>query len=146
LLTLKFYVMDNDFDFGFADFDFSGSPDFGDQEDELQPIPDNFEEATKQEVSEYLLALKERAKKEEARKKEMTDTDYWVAVYFADKEQRDNFLQKVGVLDALVEQYLNGQTLAEALGIDIGSKRAVPPKAFQKPADIGDITMDFFTL
>jgi hypothetical protein len=59
-----------------------------------------------------------RAKAEANRFKRATDSEYWVAVCFTSREEKDRFLERAGVAD-LGDKYLPGSELAERLGVDL---------------------------
>lgn len=119
--------------------------DVGTKDDEV--MPESFEKATKDEVSEVLAAFRKRAKEEEAQKAKNISTDYWFAVYFASQEQRDQFLSALNLIERLERegsdyQYIDGQTLSEALGLQLKKEKITIPKAFRRPADIDDLVME----
>lgn len=119
--------------------------DVGTKDDEV--MPESFETATKDEVSEVLAAFRKRAKEEEAQKAKNISTDYWFSVYFASQEQRDQFLSALNLIERLERegsdyQYIDGQTLAEALGLQLKKEKITTPKAFRRPADIDDLVME----
>lgn len=131
------FDLSTDLDFG-AGVDLS----FGEEIPEAAPLPDSFEEAVKEETSEFLQAFRKRSKEEELRKQQNISTDYWFAVYFANQDQRDAFLRKVKLLEMLEDQYIDGQTFADALNIKIPPGEITTPKAFRSPAGIDDLVMD----
>lgn len=119
--------------------------DVGTKDDEV--MPESFEKATKDEVSEVLAAFRKRAKEEEAQKAKNISTDYWFAVYFASQEQRDQFLSALNLIERLERegldyQYIDGQTLAETVGVQLVKEKITTPKAFRRPADIDDLVME----
>ena len=64
-------------------------------------------------------AYRDRAKAEEKRFTKATDSEYWLAVCFADREEKERFLKAVGVkMNLLGDKYLTGRDLATALGIE----------------------------
>lgn len=122
-----------DFDFGFN---------FDEEKNlEVEKV-DNYEEAVKTEMSETLKALKDRAKEEERIKQQNINTDFWFAVYFANQEQRDKFLNLIGILNKLEDQYIDAETFASAIGVAIDKQEIKIPKAFRKPKDIDDLVFD----
>lgn len=127
-----------------TDLDFGEGVDlsFGEDAKESPPLPDSFEDAVKEETSEFLQAFRKRAKDEELRKNQNISTDYWFAVYFANQEQRDAFLRKVKLIEMMDDQYIDGQTFADALNIKIPHGEITTPKAFRSPAGIEDLIMD----
>ncbi len=118
-----------------------------DDEATSQDLPESFEDATGAEISEVLAAFKKRAKEEELQKAKNISTDFWFAVYFASEDQRNRFLQMVGLFEQMERdgadfQYIDGQALSEKLGLDIGKEKITIPKAFRRPADIDDLVME----
>ncbi|HET9819637.1 MAG TPA: hypothetical protein VFP92_10790 [Rhodanobacteraceae bacterium] len=57
-----------------------------------------------------------RAKDEGARFRAATDSEYWAAICFQTREQKEAFLAALGIL-AHGDKYLDGRAVAEALGI-----------------------------
>lgn len=140
---MKPSTQENEFDLS-TDLDFSGGVDlsFGDDAPPPAPaLPDSFEEAVKEETSEFLAAFRKRSRDEEAKKAQNISTEYWFAVYFANQEQRDAFLRKVKLLEMLDDQYIDGQTFADAMGVEIPNVEITTPKAFRSPAGIDDLVM-----
>ena len=60
---------------------------------------------------------RDRAKNEADRFKRATDSEYWVAVCFDSREEKERFLRAAG-LDTLGDKYLDGRDVARALDID----------------------------
>ena len=115
----------------------------GFEEDEKEDMPESFEEAAKEEVSEFLLKFKARAKEEAATKERNCSTSYWFATYFASEDQRDDFLRKLDLLDKMELQYIDGKTFAKAVGVELTPEEITVPKAFRRPAGIDDLIMQF---
>lgn len=78
----------------------------------------NAEEDSKLEISATLQAFKDRAKAEEKRRADATDSEFWVAVVFQTRAQKEEFLAKVG-MPPDEDKYLDGQKFAAKLGIDL---------------------------
>lgn len=107
-----------------------------------QPIQQaSFEDQTKEEIEEVVSLFKQRAKDEENEKAKNVNTDYWFAVYFADQEQRDEFLKKVNLLGKMEDQYINGETFASALQVPIAKKKIKTPKPFRKNKGFDSLTI-----
>lgn len=70
------------------------------------------------EASELLKAFKQQAKAELARFNQATDSEYWVAVCFLSREQKEEFLKRANLFD-LGDKYLNGIEVARILGIEL---------------------------
>lgn len=64
-------------------------------------------------------AYRERAKREDERFVRATDSEFWFAVCFEDREEKEAFLRAAKVRTAMLgDKYLRGRDLAAALGID----------------------------
>lgn len=70
------------------------------------------------ELSAMESAYRERAKAEASRFQEATDSEYWVAVCFKTRADKERFLARAG-LDQLGDKYLNGYQVARALDVDM---------------------------
>ena len=140
---MKNLTKENDFDLS-SDLDFSDGVDLSFGEEKKQVVlPASFEKAVKEETSEFLEAFRKRAKEEEERKAQNISTEYWFAVYFANQAQRDVFLKKLKLLELLEDQYIDGKTFADAVGVKIPDVEIETPKVFRSPANIGDLIMDY---
>lgn len=64
-------------------------------------------------------AFRKREANERKRFKTATDTEFWFAVYFKDREFKERFLRGINAAK-LGDKYINGHALAEILGIEIG--------------------------
>lgn len=63
-------------------------------------------------VSEIEKSFRERMKQENSRFRDMCDTEYWFAVCFTSREQRNEFLEKIGIDPEL--KYIDGREMAKA--------------------------------
>jgi hypothetical protein len=70
------------------------------------------------EASEMLEGFRQRAKNEEQRIYEATDSEYWFCICFQIREQKEEFLRKLGWYE-MGDKYLDGVLLAERLGIQL---------------------------
>lgn len=61
---------------------------------------------------------RDRAKAEADRFKRATDSEYWVAVCFTTREEKEAFLRVAG-LAHIGDKYLDGRQVAAALDVDI---------------------------
>ncbi|GEM_PF-6331458 len=132
----------NDFD-PFAS-SFTSFPSFADFSDEPQQDTSNYEsyeEEAKAEVTDYQLAIREASAKTRKSLEDQWNTDYYFCAFFANQAQRDQFLQKAGALGLIKDNFINGQKLAELLGIDIEPQQIETPKLFAPKKDWFDITM-----
>jgi hypothetical protein len=78
----------------------------------------------REEISDLWKKLKAAAKAERDRFVEITDSEYWVALCFQTREQKEEFLQKLGLLE-LGDKYLDGLEVAKKLKVKIES--GTPP-------------------
>ena len=86
--------------------------------------PDVVERMAAEELSEVLAGFKARERTEEQRFHDATDTEYWFALCFQTREQKEEFLRKMGWAD-LGDKYLDGMAAAERSGIELTSR--IPP-------------------
>lgn len=63
-------------------------------------------------VDEIHKGFRDRMKKENKRFMDMCDTEYWFCVCFSSREQKDEFLQKVGLNPEM--RYYDGKEVAKA--------------------------------
>ena len=93
-------------------------------EDDGDPLEDveyddgNLELSADRELSEIVKQIKERRQARMEMFRVARDPDYWFALCFQSREQRDEFLQKSGWID-LGDKYLNGLAIARRLGLDV---------------------------
>lgn len=98
-----------------------------DDDPEPMPGPEEAEAEALAEVSEILSGFRGRAKREDQRFVDATDSEYWVAVCFQTREQKDEFLQKARLAD-LGDKYLDGMAVARILGIRLDSRIPTMPQ------------------
>ena len=79
---------------------------------------DNLAEDTAAEFTALEQGYRNRAKAESDRFKRATDSEFWVAVCFTTREEKERFLHAAGLTD-LGDKYLDGQTVADRLNIDL---------------------------
>lgn len=99
-------------------FNFGGS---GGVEDPLAGVEysDDLAVDSAREMSALQDGFAKRAKAERARFNRVTDSEYWFAVCFESREEKDRFLKAVGVHKKMMgDKYLDGRKLAKILGID----------------------------
>ena len=70
--------------------------------------------------------FRNRAKQESDRFALATDSEYWVAICFQTREQKDAFLSALKILE-FGDKYLDGQLVAERLGVKLPESK-VPYK------------------
>lgn len=76
------------------------------------------EDEAKEELSEVLAKFKDSAKVEKDVYWDNVDSEYWVAICFQSREQKEAFLLRAGLLD-MGDKYLDGLEVAERMEIDI---------------------------
>lgn len=84
----------------------------------------DIEQEAANEINEVLTAFKNRAEREDQRFVDATDSEYWVAICFQTRDQKEEFLQKLGLLE-MGDKYLDGMRVAHKLGVKLESR--VPP-------------------
>lgn len=100
-----------------AGLDFGSGPDF---RDAAEPLPDP---ATPEApAGPVLQAIREREKAQRDDYVAATDSEFWIAVCFETREQKEEFLRRLALLD-LGDKYLDGLEVAKRLGIPLESKR-----------------------
>ncbi len=92
-----------------------GDMDFGLDEEQAQPVA----EKKTEEMSEVLKQFLARGKEERKTFEENVDSEYWVAVCFQSREQKEEFLRLAGWLQ-FGDKYLDGLEIAEHMKIKIG--------------------------
>lgn len=88
------------------------------------PSPDVEAEA-REELNAVQAAFKAKKRAEQAAFRDNTDSEYWVALCFQTRAQKEEFLAKIGVLSE-GDKYLDGLMVAKAIGVTIDSP--TPPK------------------
>ncbi len=76
----------------------------------------NIEIDSLDEVQELKKKFTENAKKEESQRDQQHDSEFWFAVYFKTREQKETFLKLVGIIND--DKYINGSELAKKLNIE----------------------------
>ncbi|MDY4007503.1 MAG: hypothetical protein SOY94_01390 [Candidatus Limiplasma sp.] len=82
---------------------------------EAEPTTDSLEAVEKEtvaELTEVENSFRERMKVENKRFRDMCDTEYWFCVCFTSREQKEEFLQKIGMDTDL--KYIEGKDMARA--------------------------------
>jgi hypothetical protein len=72
------------------------------------------EESCKDEIGEIEAAFRNRLKKEDGRRRAATDTEFWFAVYFPNRQAKDAFLRKYGLFK-ISDKYLPGAAVDRVL-------------------------------
>lgn len=76
------------------------------------------EQLVDKEISATLAAFKARAQKEQERFLIATDSEYWFAVCFQTRAQKEHFLRETKLLQA-GDKYIDGALLAKRMGITL---------------------------
>jgi hypothetical protein len=80
----------------------------------------NLEEDSKAELTALQKAIKDQQRNYAAKMKDILDSEYWVAVCFQTRAQKEAFLTAIGlILDG--DKYVNGLSLAKKMGINLPS-------------------------
>lgn len=95
----------------------------------------NPEVDSKADLDEVQASFRERIKTENSRFQNTTDSEYWFAMCFQSREQKDAFLRAMNLF-LIGDKYLNGVEVAKQLGIDI-------PEANIKYLPDGKVDKDF---
>lgn len=74
------------------------------------------------ELDASLAANQRNRPKERQRRKDATDSEFWFAVCFETREQKEEFLRAVGLWEH-GDKYLNGRVVAKKLGVELSSRR-----------------------
>lgn len=98
-----------------ADVDYPGDL-AGDTAVELSALGKALKAASAPAPDENAAGFRDRQKQEQDRFKLATDTEYWVALCFRSRAEKDAFLASSG-LDRLGDKYLDGAVAAEILGV-----------------------------
>lgn len=81
---------------------------------------ESLEAATASEVGAIESAFVTRRKNEDKRKRDATDSEYWFAVAFRSRADKEAFLGAVGAdSNQCGDKYLNGYALAALLGVEV---------------------------
>ena len=97
------------------DGDVFGEDDFNFGDEDKMPVA----EKKKAEMSELLKKFKASAKEEQRLFQQNIDSEYWVAICFQSREQKEEFLRLAGWLQ-FGDKYLDGLEVADKMGMKIG--------------------------
>ena len=123
--------------------DFFNTDYFKDEEPEEVENDDlsNFEAEANEEVTDHMLAIRQATKNSRKSLENQWSTDFYFCAYFADEDQRNEFLRKADALGLVKDNFINGAALAERLGIDLKPKEIEVPKLFAPKKDWLDIIL-----
>jgi hypothetical protein len=87
---------------------------------------DDIEQDSPKETSAILDACREKSAAERKRFENATDSEFWFAVCFQTRKQKERFLQAME-WGKHGDKYLDGLAIARAMGVDIGALGLKPP-------------------
>lgn len=79
----------------------------------------NVFEDTQAEIAVLKEAFKNPLQKEREQKEKLTDGNFWFAVYFKSREQKEEFLKKSGLSSITSGIYIDGEQLARHIGVEM---------------------------
>jgi len=82
------------------------------------PVTGNVETDAAAELDALAQGFRQRRDQEEKRFRNATDSEYWFAVCFRTRADKDAFLAAVGAVARLGDKYIDGYALAKQLGLD----------------------------
>lgn len=125
--------------------DFIFRTDEDDAEDGQQPASGggtgNTEVDALAEQSAVLVAFQQRAAREDERFWDSVDSEYWFAVCFQTREQKEEFISALNI-DDLGDKYIDGMELAKRLKIQLQSRIPAIPKE-KKDSEWSDMALPF---
>jgi len=102
---------------------------------------EGFEEEAAQDIPVLLSGFKQRAREEEQRLLDAVDSEYWVAVCFQTRAQKEEFLRKLGLLE-LGDKYLDGMEVAGVLGVELDARVPEMPRHRRFGQEFTDMAME----
>lgn len=109
-------------------------------DDDDMPSPEEAEIEAAGEVSNVLTGFRDRANREDQRFTDATDSEFWIALCFQTREQKEEFLRKARWM-AEGDKYLDGMAVAQIMGITLESRIPALPK-LQVDRRLSGLTMD----
>ena len=94
----------------------------GGVEDPLKDVEytDDLAKDCASEMSALQKGFADRAKKERDRKRRATDSEFWFAVCFESREEKEAFLKAAKISKRLMgDKYIDGKKMAQVLGIEM---------------------------
>jgi hypothetical protein len=127
-------------DVQFPDLEDVQFPDLGESMDAKPEEDSDFEEESEKIVSKLENEFTRAAKKETKRFQDNVDTEFWAAIYFQSREQKDAFLKAIGANLDKEDKYVDGCRLAKVMGIEIppSPKRSARRGISQDFIDLSD--------
>lgn len=96
------------------------------------------EAMAEEELGEVLSGFKKRANQENDRFRYAVDSEFWFAVCFQTRDQKEEFLRAIGFdMNLEGDKYLDGMALARALGIKLTSPIPRVPEFRVDPKAVG---------
>jgi hypothetical protein len=87
-------------------------------------------------LSELLKAFKTKSQAENARFLDATDSEFWLALCFQNRAQKEQFLRALDLI-AEGDKYLDGEVVAEKLGVKLDrAAKQKPARVSRKFADL----------
>jgi len=99
----------------------------------------NAEQDSKAELSVVLTEFRKKAKEENKRFKQAVDSEFWFAVCFRTREQKEAFLKAMQWI-TVADKYLDGHKLAKMMGIEL------PGDDYRPPAEKADTLLKDHTI
>jgi hypothetical protein len=101
-----------------------------------------YENDRNEELSAVAVAFKEGAKKENERRDDYTDNEFYASIVFTNKAQRNAFFAALGVecTDKTDFRFVNGVQLAKIMNIDLPTGSALPPAKFKQSKAVMELT------
>jgi hypothetical protein len=81
-------------------------------------------------LSDHFKAIKENDKKMRAQRDDTMDSEFWIAICFQNRAQKEEFLRLVKFPKTIGDKYLDGMKVAKILGVKLTTP--VPPKRKHK--------------
>lgn len=82
------------------------------EEEDTGMTLEELEQGSLEDLGEVEKSFRERMKQENSRFRDMCDTEYWFAVCFTSRAQKEEFLEKIGMDTDL--KYIEGREMAKA--------------------------------
>lgn len=104
-------------------------------------VVESYEDGAKEEIEAITSLFKRKSGDERSLKEKNTSTGYWFAVYFADEDQKNEFIKNSGLEKKMDSQYVNGEVFAKVVGVELTKKKIETPKAFRRNKGFDKILM-----
>lgn len=94
-----------------------------------------------QSTEELAKSFSGRLKAHAEKMKNAASAEYCLCIYFADEAQRQEFVRLIGAEKKQIGPYLNGQQVADLLGIQLEKKTLSIPKNFKAHKKFADLSL-----